>query len=508
MKKIILLWGLSLLPSGLLGGTAPSTPGTEILDDPLVYVRPFPDLPKLIDPSVVNDLFSYSVVPQIHATLFRLRDNIPAPYLVSSFEVSHNSQTYRFRLKEAKFHDGTPLTANHIKASFENAIRNRATNFEGFKAINGFENYLRKTSTHITGISHGRDELEVVIELKEADSEFLAKLTDIRFSIWKVDSHPEIGLGPYRVLKMGKGSIELLRFPQPALDLPESGPRKVLLVQRNLSQAISGYRNQDLHDLFFYSVSFTERNQFSAFSHQRSVFFPRTYALVLNSRRLRDVTSRRQILQSFDATKLAKACFPEEKTTKSLIPPGYLGHDESLVADSPPLSILPPRVETLPTSRLNFIIIDSIGSELCAKKEIERQFKGQRRVRVRIESLSDWVKHWSASDIDGALIYIEGETTLHYFGAFQPNSEFSFGDVDDEAFDDFFHQFDMNKDLNRKHESAKSLSLHILSRNVIKPLFHQKPILIYNKRFRDIGTQFTSAALLPLTVFNPENRDE
>ena len=52
------------------------------------------------------------VSSQIFATLVRLNeDNMPAPYLAKSYAISEDGLTYTFNLeKDAKFHDGKPVT--------------------------------------------------------------------------------------------------------------------------------------------------------------------------------------------------------------------------------------------------------------------------------------------------------------------------------------------------------------------------------------------------------------
>lgn len=78
--------------------------------------------PKVINPILSDDANSSALEPFLWATLFTEdRDTLaPLPYLAESYTVSADRKFYTFTLnKNAKWEDGTPVTAEDVKFSFE-----------------------------------------------------------------------------------------------------------------------------------------------------------------------------------------------------------------------------------------------------------------------------------------------------------------------------------------------------------------------------------------------------
>jgi ABC-type oligopeptide transport system substrate-binding subunit len=80
----------------------------------------FPKKDLQLDPQKIEDMYSMMVVNQLYAKLFRYTpDGQVRPDLVESWTVSKDKRTYTFRIKKAKFSDGSDLTTTHVANSIK-----------------------------------------------------------------------------------------------------------------------------------------------------------------------------------------------------------------------------------------------------------------------------------------------------------------------------------------------------------------------------------------------------
>jgi peptide/nickel transport system substrate-binding protein len=107
------LAGMALLP---LPALAQETP----VDGGVLKVA-FSADPAGFDPALGPSGMSHVVIEQIYSTLMSLDpDAVPYPDLAESYEVSEDGLTYTFKLRDGvKFHDGSPLTAEDVKFTFD-----------------------------------------------------------------------------------------------------------------------------------------------------------------------------------------------------------------------------------------------------------------------------------------------------------------------------------------------------------------------------------------------------
>lgn len=77
--------------------------------------------PAGFDPAQGPSGMSHVVIEQVYSTLMALDpDATPYPELAESYEVSDDGLTYTFKLRDGvTFHDGSPLTAEDVKFSFD-----------------------------------------------------------------------------------------------------------------------------------------------------------------------------------------------------------------------------------------------------------------------------------------------------------------------------------------------------------------------------------------------------
>jgi len=85
------------------------------------YLRATFSWPTQIDPAVGSDYSSSTALTNLYDTLvYPMPDGRMDPHLAESWEVSDDSLSYTFKLKRGvKFHDGTEMTAEDVKFSFD-----------------------------------------------------------------------------------------------------------------------------------------------------------------------------------------------------------------------------------------------------------------------------------------------------------------------------------------------------------------------------------------------------
>jgi len=462
-----------------------------------IYTRPLPEMPVWRDPAVTTDIFTLHLYTQIHATLFRIDEKSQVrPYLARDFAVSRDQLTYDIDLHPWHFHDGRAVGADDVKACLENAIRSRAQNFQSLGRIEGFQPFVDKKAKQIKGIEVVSP-LKIKLKLVAPDPTLVGKLTDLSYSIWDLrNNNVRNGLGPYRVVTIIPDKVVLRLVPQRAPAVVEmKTPRQVNFVRRSADDAFAQFKGGPMDDLFNYPITRAQIEQLKEVAHVQSSWFPRTYFLAINARTLADRAARKMLLDGVNTAQLVTTCFPEQKSTSSLVPPGYWGHQE--LATSPESLAAKPAGKT----PLRIAIVESIGNEICLKDYLQKKLGP---VKVEIATLSSVVRRWPRNELDGVVAYLEALRAIHYFGAFMPDADFSYGDPQDKAIPELFRRFDQAASPGEKNVLAQKLSTAILDAQTFRPLFHPEVFLVYKKRFKKLNESFQATALLPIGLFERE----
>jgi peptide/nickel transport system substrate-binding protein/oligopeptide transport system substrate-binding protein len=141
--------------------------------------------PAPLDPAFARDVSSAFMTRQVFRGLTRFNDNLePVPELASRIEISADGLTYRFELSdEARFADGTPITADDVVFSLTRALDPRTAAAGGAALagpshlgdIAGADELMRGEADDLAG-ARALDERTVEIRLDEPRSTFLMKL--------------------------------------------------------------------------------------------------------------------------------------------------------------------------------------------------------------------------------------------------------------------------------------------------------------------------------------------
>ncbi|AHG90078.1 ABC-type transporter, periplasmic subunit [Gemmatirosa kalamazoonensis] len=204
MRRLLVLTGLSLATlAGCRGGTADAANRRSIVDSRDTYD------PRSLDPSLSTDVPTGRAVSYVFDGLTRFTpDARVVPGLATRWEVSPDGRTYTFHLRPGvKFHDGTPLTARAVVATFRRVLAPGSTAGRTWplQPIEGAAAFLGGKSKALEGVA-AVDDSTVKVTLHEPLSIFPKFLAMPVASIVPENAgadfgqHP-IGTGPWKFVE-------------------------------------------------------------------------------------------------------------------------------------------------------------------------------------------------------------------------------------------------------------------------------------------------------------------
>ncbi|MBI3741148.1 MAG: hypothetical protein HY257_05265, partial [Chloroflexi bacterium] len=137
--------------------------------------------PPTLDPALTSDAESAVYVVELFSGLVTLDQNLKVvPDLAEKWEVSDDRKTYTFTFrKDAKFHDGRPVTAQDFKYSVERAANPATTSPTAdtyLGDIVGVKDKLNRKASAVSGVVVV-DDYTLKITIDSPKTYFIAKLT-------------------------------------------------------------------------------------------------------------------------------------------------------------------------------------------------------------------------------------------------------------------------------------------------------------------------------------------
>ncbi len=238
--------GLWFLYRQLSSRETPTPPPVAATPRPGGTLRIAGSEPVTLDPALVEDIYSAEYVTKIFSGLVTLDENLEvAPDLAEGWEVSGDGTVYTFHLrKNARFHNGKPVTARDVKYSLERACDPATGSHTAGIYLDDIVGAMEK----LAGEAHEIKGVEVLddhtirITIDAPKAYFLAKLTyPVAFVVDKenVESGPDWtsspnGTGPFKLKSYDDKGITLEAFAdfyggRPYLDrvefvFPEGSP--------------------------------------------------------------------------------------------------------------------------------------------------------------------------------------------------------------------------------------------------------------------------------------------
>jgi oligopeptide transport system substrate-binding protein len=170
-----------------------------------------------LDPAFTTGALEAEYVVHLFAGLTSLNDKLDVvPDLAEKWSVSNDGRIYTFTLRRnAKFHDGRPITSADVKFSLERAADPRLSSPVALTYLGDIQGFAARLSGQVPEVSgiKARDEATIDITLDEPRVYFPAKLTyPVSYIVDKqnVASGPDWwlkpnGSGPFRVALLAPG---------------------------------------------------------------------------------------------------------------------------------------------------------------------------------------------------------------------------------------------------------------------------------------------------------------
>ncbi|MBE3575309.1 MAG: peptide ABC transporter substrate-binding protein [Firmicutes bacterium] len=112
---------LLVLLTGIALALSPSFPG--LAQEVSVFRTALTAEPPTLDPALATDLTSLEVINELFDGLVQFNEKAaPVPGLAKSWDVSNGGRTYTFHLRDARFHNGRPVTAEDFAYSWNRAL--------------------------------------------------------------------------------------------------------------------------------------------------------------------------------------------------------------------------------------------------------------------------------------------------------------------------------------------------------------------------------------------------
>jgi peptide/nickel transport system substrate-binding protein len=174
-----------------------------------------PGVPTALDPGAALEGTSPLIAHQVFDTLVGWRDGSTEiePALATRWNVSRDGLVWSFTLREGvKFHDGSPLTAAEVAASFERQLRPEA------QGVNKAWPLLLRGSPGVVREVRAANARTVEIVLVQPYAPLLTVLAHPGLAIAKPSTAQEgagrlIGTGPYRIVDASAGRLALEAMP-------------------------------------------------------------------------------------------------------------------------------------------------------------------------------------------------------------------------------------------------------------------------------------------------------
>lgn len=180
-RRTLIAAGGGLLALPLLGRPMPHALAQDADAGPIRWsLTGVSDLASL-DPAKASDQQGFTVVGMLYGGLVKLdADLLVVPSLAESWEVSDDSLTYTFTLREGlTFSDGSPLTADDVVWTFNHALDPNTGGWTGayyFTLIEGADEVAAGDATEVSGVT-AIDERTVAITIKQPAAYFLSSLS-------------------------------------------------------------------------------------------------------------------------------------------------------------------------------------------------------------------------------------------------------------------------------------------------------------------------------------------
>jgi ABC-type transport system substrate-binding protein len=297
--------------------------------------------PRSLDPALSTDVPTGEVVALLFDNLTQFNvDGQLEPGLARSFEVDSSGLHYTFHLRsDARFHDGTPVKASHVRATFLRALdpATRGGRAWPLFPIAGARAYANGEAQDVSGLAVP-DDSTVVLTLDQPLNVFPKLLAMPVTAITPAplpadfDQHP-VGSGPWKFVSWSHDdAIVLVRNPDYWGKVPVTDTLRIRIIPEAPTQAAEYEAGQ----LSVVEIPFGESRRWETDHGPEILKRPaiRDVYIAINTTRgpLKDVRVRRALNFAVDMpTILATVIGGRGIQAAGSLPPGILGYDSTRV---------------------------------------------------------------------------------------------------------------------------------------------------------------------------------
>jgi ABC-type transport system substrate-binding protein len=307
-----------------------------------VYRYPLLNNPSTLDPAYLQDQFGAPIVRQVFEGLIQFDPYLAIlPALARTWQVENNGRTYRFFLrKDARFHNGHPVTAEDAIFSIRRLLRvNPApTILPQLLKIEGAPAYRDRQSDVVRGLKRISDH-EFTVTLVEPHVPFLAALGMYQAAIvpkLEIDKDEKkfgrspVGSGPFRFISWSTDeSIQLERASN--YYAGDAFLDKILYriyPGDQIERMLSDFRTGKLEEIPVYGDIRQELSEGNSYQwHQRPSLSLLFYGIRIDHPLLKNAAFRRALSLAIDRKTLVQQVYAGQfEPARSILPPGMPAH--------------------------------------------------------------------------------------------------------------------------------------------------------------------------------------
>lgn len=412
----LLLVGLTLLATGLQVQTQEPKQGGALKVGITQQVLN-------LDPHVATAFSSFRVMEQIYEGLLRFDNQLQLqPALAESWTISPDGREYTFKLRPGvKFHDGTPLTAEDVKYSFERVLNPETSSPQRSRiALIEAMEVLSPTEIKFTLREPFAPFLDTMPLISIVPRNFEEKVGDPKVNT--------LGTGPFKLAEFGPDFVRLVRNEAywedglPYLD-------EVIIRQiPDPSTLRSALRTGQLDLIFGFGVDVTTAGSFAGLPDFKVISVPGlNYSLlgIQNARKpFDDVRVRQALSLAIDRQQIAEIVYFGRSAVAGPLPPAVSKWDPLPSSELPnytrDVETAKALLEEAGATNLTFKImpIPTVPETIQIAQVIQAQLKDV-GVETEVESVdfATFLQRWRESDFDTFVSLNSGATDpdIHLF---------------------------------------------------------------------------------------------
>ena len=500
--------------------------GSEAVAQPGgVYRVPLMQAPATLDPAYVRDRYGEAVVHQVFDGLVQFGPYLSVlPALAESWQVDDNGRRIRFFMrKEARFHNGRPLTSEDARYSLIRLLRvdPPPAILPHLLKIEGAQAYRERKSEQVPGL-HCPEEGELQVRLTQPHAPFLSALAMYQASVVpaenagsgqiRLEDHP-VGTGPFRFVTWDKDRvIRLKRF-----DAYYAGSafldevRFHLYPGARIDQVLADFQRGRLEEMPFYSGIGENISGDNIYQRVRrpslSLLF---YGINIRDPLLKHPEIRKALSLAIDRTALTRSVYNAQfEAAHSILPPGMPAYQrlDELIRFDPSAADETFRLaaQEIPNAVWTLEIASGSTSDF-AKKELELIRRSWRPlgIELKIKFISDWSQFEQYVQSESVQIYRyawnadlpDPDSFLHPL--FASDSPVNFTGLEDPKTDRMLIEaLEMVEPVERA-KKYQEIERHILRQYPIIPLFYLSVDRIYQPYVQKAHISALGAHTIPL----------